>query len=172
VVNRIGDSAVTIAKAFEMELNRGYTAIRAAAQGTQLTIFARAMGTEGNHVTVAGSPASGDFRLEVASGTLAGGTDGTWHTDLQALPRINRAARDWSRSFYKALKLYNIDVAAAFSMELQHGDTSVAAGIAQRYPNGAPALLNTPALQTNFSPTSTNFWKQVYLEMATLPSHG
>ncbi|MBM3810472.1 MAG: hypothetical protein FJW20_02435 [Acidimicrobiia bacterium] len=167
-VNRIGDSAVTIAKAFEMELNRGYTAIRAAAQGTQLTIFARAMGTEGNHVTVAGSPASGDFRLEVASGTLAGGTDGTWHTDLQALPRINRAARDWSRSFYKALKLYNIDVAAAFSMELQHGDTSVAAGIAQRYPNGAPALLNTPALQTNFSPTSTNFWKQVYLEMATL----
>jgi hypothetical protein len=27
-------------------------------------------------------------------------------------------------------------------------------------------LLNTPALQTNFSPTSLNYWKQVHLEMA------
>jgi hypothetical protein len=28
--------------------------------------------------------------------------------------------------------------------------------------------LSTPSLQTNFSPTSTAFWKQVYLDMATL----
>jgi len=29
-------------------------------------------------------------------------------------------------------------------------------------------MLNTPALQTNFSPTSTAFWKQAYLGLATL----
>ncbi len=52
-------------------------------------------------------------------------------------------------------------------MELSHGDSSLAAGIAQRYPDG-PVVLNTPALQTNFSPTSLDFWKQVYLEMAQL----
>src|SRR5262249_47193914 len=58
-------------------------------------------------------------------------------------------------------------VAAAFSMELGNGDRSLEAGIAQRYPNEA-VWLNTPALQTNFSPTSTAFWKQVYLDMATV----
>jgi hypothetical protein len=55
-------------------------------------------------------------------------------------------------------------------MELQHGDPSPAAGIAQRYPSGNAVLLNTPALQTNFSPTSLEFWKQAYLDLATLMS--
>ena len=38
--------------------------------------------------------------------------------------------------------------------------------LAQRYPNGDPVWVNTPALQTNFGPHSTAFWQQVYLEMA------
>jgi hypothetical protein len=53
-------------------------------------------------------------------------------------------------------------------MELQHGNPSPAAGIAQRYPDGSPVWLNTPALQTNFSPASLTFWKQVYLDMANI----
>ena len=53
-----------------------------------------------------------------------------WLTDLTATPRVNRAARDWSRAFFAALHGYGIDAAAAFSMELRHGDPSVAAGIA------------------------------------------
>jgi hypothetical protein len=53
-------------------------------------------------------------------------------------------------------------------MELQHGDGSVAAGIAQRYSNGDPVMVNTPALQTNFSPQSTTYWQQVYRDMAGL----
>ena len=57
---------------------------------------------------------------------------------------------------------------AAFSTELSHGDPSSSAGIAQRYPDDSPVLVNTPAVQTNFSPTSLAFWKQVYLEMAEL----
>jgi len=167
-VNRIGDTAETIAKAFELELNRGYTAIRADSEGARLTIIARAMGADGNAITVAASPAAGDFRAVASGPALSGGVDGEWRTDLEAVPRLNRAARDWSEAFYVRLKELGLDVAAAFSMELQHGDPSLETGIAQRYPSGAPALLNTPALQTNFSPESTAFWKQVYLDMAGL----
>jgi hypothetical protein len=61
-----------------------------------------------------------------------------------------------------------MDVVAAFSTELQHGDPSPEAGIAQRYPSGNAVLLNTPALQTNFSPVSYAFWKEVYREMAAI----
>ncbi len=165
-VNRIGDTAETIAKAFELELNRGYTAVRAEAVGTRLSIFSRAMGETGNAVTVSASPASGDFSVQASGPTLSGGVDGEWKTDLLAEPRLNRAARDWSQAFYVALKAYGLDVVAAFSMELQHGDDSILAGIAQRYPNGDPAWLNTPALQTNFSPASTAFWKEVHRGMA------
>jgi hypothetical protein len=152
-VNRIGDTGATLAKAFELELNRGYTAVRATSSGNVLTVWARAMGELGHIVLVNGS-------------ALTGGVNGEWHTDLEAIPRVNRACMDWSRAFYSALASYGIEVTAAFSTELQHGDTSLAAGIAQRYPSGNPVVLNTPAIQTNFSPTSIDYWKQVHLDMA------
>ncbi len=100
--------------------------------------------------------------------TFSGGVDGNWYTDLEAMPRLNRAVRDWSQSYFQALKGYGFDATASFSMELGNGDPSVGAGIAQRYPDQTPALLNTPSLQTNFSPTSATFWQQVYLDMATV----
>jgi hypothetical protein len=165
-INRVGDTAETIAKAFELELNRGYTAVRATSSGNVLTIHARAMGSDGNLVTVSATPSSGGFQAVASGATLEGGVDGDWRTDIAALPRLNRAVRDWSRSFYEALAGYGLDVVAAFSMELQHGDPSPGEGIAQRYPDGSAVLLNTPALQTNFSPASTVYWRQVHLEMA------
>ncbi|MEZ5398304.1 MAG: hypothetical protein R2729_01465 [Bryobacteraceae bacterium] len=168
-LNRIGDTGTTIAKAFELRINSGYTAVRAEASGSTLTIYARAMGADGNFVTVAASPASGSFYSITSSATLSGGPEQIdWVTDLTASPRINRACRDWSRAFYVALKNSGIDVAAAFSLELQHGDDSEAAGIAQRYPDGSAAWLNTPALQTNFSPESLAFWREVHRDMANV----
>jgi hypothetical protein len=68
------------------------------------------------------------------------------------------------------MKTAGIEVTAAFSMELQHGDDTPAAGLAQRYPNGDAVWLNTPALQTNFGPESTTFWREVHLEMAAVMS--
>ena len=167
-LNLIGDTVETLAIAFGLELNRGYTAIRAAVSGNQLTIYSRSMGDDGNLITIATSPDTTNLTIEVSGPTLAGGADGDWRTDLQASPRLNRAVRDWTRSFFQTLNGYGLDAVAAFSMELQHGDPSPEAGIAQRYPSQAPVLLNTPALQTNFSPTSTNFWQQVYQDMAGL----
>src|SRR5262249_52958030 len=106
------------------------------------------------------------FTAVLSTSSLTGGTDGDWRTDLEASPRLNRAARDWSRSYFTALSGYGIDITAAFSMELRHGDPSPAAGIAQRYPDGEAVSLNTPAVQTNFSPASITFWKEAYREIA------
>ncbi len=61
--------------------------------------------------------------------------DGNWYTDLEAMPRLNRAVRDWSQSYFQALNGYGFDATASFSMELGNGDPSAGAGIAQRYPD-------------------------------------
>ncbi len=162
----IGDTAETIAKALELEINRGYMAVRAVAEGNVLRVYSRSMGADGNNVTISASTTTAGFTVGVSGATLAGGVDGEWRTDLQAVPRLNRAARDWTRSFFSALRARGIDAAAALSLELQHGDPSVEAGIAQRGPAGDAVWLNTPALQTNFSPASIAFWREAFRDLA------
>ena len=183
-----GDTTETIAAAFALRINSGYTSVWATATGATLNIQSRLMGCDGNNITI-GVTTNSSTMTAVASGPqLNGGVDGVgggvtdyaasaatpsyaasnlgWRTDLNAMPRINRAARDWTRSFFSALKGYSIPATAAFSTELQHGDPSVSTGIAQRYPSGNPVILSTPALQTNFSPASLAYWQQVYADMA------
>lgn len=170
-LNLIGDTAQSIAKALALEINTGYTSVWAQADGPALALTARAMGAAGNEVSIE-AIATGTL-VAVASGpALCGGVDGLWRTDVQATPRMNRSARDWTRSFFRALSESGISGTGAFSMELQHGDPDIEAGIAQRYPSGAPVLLNTPALQTNFSPASEAFWRQAYIELAMLMVEG
>lgn len=166
-LNLIGDTPQSIAKCFELWIAAGSSAVWAQANGAMLTITARSMGTDGNGITLAASTGSTAFTATVSGATLSGGVTGKWLTDLSVVPRMNRAARDWSLSFFQALKGYGIGVAASFSMELGNGDDSLATGIAQRYTDG-PCWVNTPALQTNFSPASTAFWQQVYLDMASV----
>jgi len=170
-----GDSLASIAKAFELLINNGSTAIWASAQGNVLTITARAIGAAGNSVTISASTTQTSLTVSVTGTAMsgggyqfAGGNDGSWYTDLTVAPRMNRAARDWSLAFFTALKGYGIAATGAFSMELGNGDPSLTAGIAQRYPDGHAVMVNTPALQTNFSPASTAFWQQAYLDLATL----
>lgn len=170
-LNLIGDTPSTVAKAFELVINSGYTAIWAKANGNELVISSRSMGVDGNSITLGIDVSGSSLTAVLSHPTLTGGIDGIWTTDLAATPRINRAALDWTRAFCAALKAFGRDaVTIAFSTELQHGDPSVAAGIAQRYPSGSAVMVNTPALQTNFSPQSTQFWRDVYLEMAQIQS--
>lgn len=180
-LNLIGDTTETLALAFAFLLNNGYTGVWAQASGSQVTIYSRAMGSEGNTITIATSsnttnltitlsgtvdvPANGSIP---AATTFGGGVDGTWYTDLEAMPRLNRAVRDWSQSYFTALNGYGLIATASFSTELGNGDPSSAAGIAQQYLDGTPVMVSTPALQTNFSPTSAAFWQQVHLDMATV----
>jgi hypothetical protein len=167
-INLIGDTAQSIATCFALLINAGSTGVWAQANGAILTITARAMGTQGESINVTVITNSTTFTALTSSAALAGGIDGIWLTDLTAMPRINRAARDWSTSFFQALNGYGIPVTTSFSMEIGNGDDTVATGIAQRYPNGDAVWVNTPALQTNFSPASTAFWQQVYADMAGL----
>src|SRR5215831_6417098 len=168
-VNLIGDTATTIANCFALLVNAGSTGVWAKAEGATLTITSRTTGVAGNGMPISATTGSSGFTA-TSSGMRRWGLDGAWRTDLAASPRINRAARDWSRAYFAALNAYGIDAAAAFSMELQHGDDSTTAGIAQRYANGDPVWLNTPALQTNFGPQSTAFWREVYKDMAAVMS--
>ena len=173
-LNLIGDTTETLAKHFELQINAGSNAIWAQATGNELAIYSRSMGLDGNNITIAVTPTppnsvTGHVLPDGSGTTLTGGVDGDWLTDLNATRRLNRAVRDWSESFFLALKNYgHATVAGAFSTELQHGDPSVEAGIAQRYPSGNAVIVNTPALQTNFSPASIAFWRQVYLDIATV----
>jgi hypothetical protein len=172
-LNLSADNAGSVTNALAMAMNAGASAVRAEAVGNTLRVVARSKGASGNGeiITV---ETSGDFSFEL-DGLMRGGSDGDttslpwghgWRTNIQASPAINRAARDWHRSYFRALNDSGLSATAGFSMELQHGEPSEQAGIAQRYPDGSPVLLNTPAVQTNFSPASAAFWKRVYGEMA------
>jgi hypothetical protein len=179
------DDVNTVAQAFAALVNTGINVAWASASGAQLTLTARAMGPDGNGIGVQLNPASQGYGLE-GGGITGGGIYGApynldpnnplvlaadyWRTDLAASPSINRAARDWHLAYYQALKSYGISVVTSFSTELMNGDPDPAAGIVQQYPDGAPVVLNTPAIQTNFSPFSIAYWTQNYLEMASLQS--
>lgn len=161
------DTPETLAIVFAQAINNGSTGIWASYSGSVLTITSRLIGSTGNSYTVSATPTNmPDATASVSA--FSGGVDGNWRTDLSASPRLNRAVRDWSASYFSALQGYGIDAAASFSMELGNGDSSAAAGIAQRGPAGDPILLPTPSLQTNFSPTSIAFWQEVYAEMAAI----
>jgi hypothetical protein len=191
------DTTANVVQALAGLINLGTNLVWASANGDQLTLTARYIGTDGNGVGVQLDSTSEGFTLSPNVNALSGGINGTpynldvaaqgvpptpsqannalvintaqfWKTDLQCTPRINRAARDWHLAYFKALKGYGLDAVASFSTELGNGEPALSAGIAQRYPDGTPVTLNTPALQTNFSPTALTYWKQVYLDMAGL----
>jgi len=167
-LNLIGDTPESVARCFALLINAGSTGVWASADGAVLTITARAIGSAANGTGVNVETNSTTFHAETSAPELTGGSDGKWLTDLTAAPRINRACRDWSISFFRSLHAAGLEVTASFSMELGNGDDSTSAAIAQRYPDGDPAWLNTPALQTNFGPESTAYWKRVYIDMAGL----
>lgn len=190
----LDDTADTVAQAFAALINTGINVLWATASGSQLTLVARAMGEDGNGIGVQLDASSQGYTLEGGS-TLTGGIYGSpynldtssddngsdlnqtliaaadyWRTDLSASPSMNRAARDWHAAYFQALKSYGIDVVTSFSTELKNGDPDPASGIVQQYPDGTPVVVNTPAIQTNFSPVSIAFWRNNYLLAASLQS--
>jgi phage tail sheath gpL-like len=162
----LGETAVSLAKCFELLIDNGSTGVRATASGTDLTIISRVMGDAVSGTVIGLSPNASTAPRLVSMAGADPDSANPWLTDLTASPRINRACRDWSRGYFVAMKGYGIDVTASLSMELHNGDDSVATGIAQRYPNGDAVWVSTPALQTNFSPASTAFWQEVYKDLA------
>jgi hypothetical protein len=183
------DTSSTVAAAIAALINVGTNLLWASANGNNLLLTARAMGTSGNNILFALASSSPDFSVNAPSNLLSGGIDGApydldlttalnstltaatsfWRTDL-TLPRLNRAARDWHAAYFAAIANYGMDAVASFSTELMNGDPSASVGIAQRYFDGTPVVLNTPSIQTNFSPLSLTYWTHVYLYVAALQS--
>ena len=182
------DTPDTVALALAGLINIGTNVVWAIATGNQMIITARSMGTDGNGIILEVDADSRGYVVTSSSIVLSGGVNGTaydlhpgealnstlmaaadyWRTDLLAEPPLNRAARDWHQAYFKALRSYGIDVTASFSTELLNGDPSLSSGIAQRYFDGTPVVLNTPAIQTNFSPATLAFWQSAYLNIADL----
>ncbi len=71
-LNLIGDTTETLAIAFALQLNNGYTAVWAQASGSQLTIYSRAMGTDGNAITIATSANTTDLTITTSGAALVG----------------------------------------------------------------------------------------------------
>ncbi len=184
----LDDTNESIAQAFVGLINVGSNLLWASANGSQLTVTARALGTLGNNVAFGLLASTTGFTVTPSSTALAGGIDGTpydlpptdysntlkaatdfWRTDT-SLPQLNRAARDWHAAYFAAIKSYGMDVVASFSTELMNADPSLAAGLAQRYFDGTPVVLNTPSIQTNFSPIALAYWQKIYLNVAALQS--
>ena len=184
----LDDTNETLSQAFAGLINVGSNLLWASASGSQLTVTARSLGTLGNGVGFGLLSSTTGFTVSPSSTALTGGIDGTpydlapndyndtlmaatdfWRTDT-SLPQLNRAARDWHAAYFAAIKGYGMDVVASFSTELMNADPSAAAGLAQCYFDGAPVVLNTPSIQTNFSPTALAYWKNVYLNIASLQS--
>lgn len=189
-LNLPDDTAATIATALAQRINQGTTAVWASASGNVVTITWRFIETDPANpqspISIASSNPNGNVSVSLSSSSLQGGTCGNdvgyastdaiqvltdyWRTDLTYPARINSACRDWSTAFFTALVGYGIDCVATFSTELAHVDPTASAGMAQDYPDGDPAVLSTPSIQTNFSPASLAFWEGVYTNMAGLQS--
>jgi hypothetical protein len=183
----LDDTPETVVLAFAGLINAGMNALWATASGNQLILTARAMGEDGNGINVELDASSQGYAI-VGGTELTGGVYGSpynldtsntlnatliaaadyWRTDLAASPTLNRAARDWHLAYFQALKSYGIEVVSSFSTELLNGDPNPESGIVQQYPDGTPVVLNTPAIQTNFSPLAISFWTQNYLQLAAL----
>jgi hypothetical protein len=180
----LDDTSSTLAQAFAGLINVGSNLVWASATGNQLTLTARAMGVAGNNIGFQLLSSNTGLTVAQSSTALSGGIDGApydlvsspyndslvaatdlWRTDT-TLPQLNRAARDWHSAYFAAIKSYGMDVVASFSTELGNGDPAAAVGLAQRYYDGTPVVLNTPSIQTNFSPVALAYWKQIYLDVA------
>ena len=86
-----------------------------------------------------------------------------WRTDLNATLRLNRACRDWSKAFFRALVSYGLDGVASFSTELAHVDPTSSAG------NGAAVLRWQPSRSEYSGGANQLFARQPLLLAGSLP---
>ncbi len=71
-----GDTIETIAMAFALRINSGYTSLWASASGPTLTLQSRMMGTDGNAITIDATTNSQTMTVVASSSQLTGGLNG------------------------------------------------------------------------------------------------
>ncbi|MGE5570121.1 MAG: hypothetical protein ACM3S5_13885 [Rhodospirillales bacterium] len=165
------DTASTIAAHFCYFINSMLVGVWAEVAGAVLTIhcftpewaftFAR------EYLSAAGTISE--------SGSLEGGSRGTWEIDAGATPVLNRAARDWHRDFFAAVAERGWEAVASLSMEMVNPPDDPASGSvwAARFLDGAKVETSTgfaSLLSTHcaFSDVVAAYQAAAYAEIAGL----
>jgi hypothetical protein len=176
-----GDDSAAIASHFAYFINSTFTGLWASASGGVLTITNQSPEWSFDLVDAIGDPAppfaSSAGGTVTYSGSLSGGTEGTWMIDDTVTPVINRAVTDWHADLWAEVHAKGWSAVAAFSMELVNppDDPAHGAVYAQRYSDGTIVSTDTgfgglASTQCTFSTTVLNYQKQAFKEMAGLMS--
>jgi hypothetical protein len=158
---QIGDTLETIVRALAFKINELFNGIWASYSGTVLTVTVRA---PSYNFTTSEEIIGAQTETIDASGSLSGGGEGVWRVDPAITPRLNLATRDWHSDFLGALAARGMSAIFTLGAEL----TEPPAAFAQLYPDGAPVITANQSVQTTFRPESTSYWKEVFLETASL----
>lgn len=138
------DSAASIAKHFAQFINGASTGVWASSSGAVLTITNRAIGSAYNFTLSTWKETPGTVPLTY-SGSLSGGTYGTWLIDPAQSPTLNRGAREWLADLLAECAARSREIVVAYSMELLNPPDDPGAGEvwAARYWNGDPVQTAT-----------------------------
>lgn len=164
------ESLDTFASHFAYAVNAKYVGVFASAVGPVVTITARSAKSAYQFSFSAWADlVQGSTGTVTTSGTLTGGSVGSWDIDPALTATLNRGAREWHADFYAECKARNREVTTAASMELVNPPATFAA----RFPNGAPVKtdIGFGSLQSThcaFSSEMRDYQKRVFRELADL----
>ena len=171
-LNLMGDTAESIARAFELWINEISAGWWAGASGAVLTIHGRSA-LAAYRAEVTGEPLTGGFSLTI-SNTNLDVVLGTWAIDAAATPVLNLAARAWHADYFAEIFARSWTAVAAFSMELVDPPDDPPGDVwAARYLGGGAVLTATgfgslSSTHCAFSDAVLAYQKAAFLEMAAL----
>ena len=162
-------ASASIAAHFAYFINSTFDGAYASAAGAVLTITNRT--PEFSFTFSVPAPASSAGTVS-STGSLSGGTEGSWEINAGVTPVLNQAAHDWHADYFATLQAAGLSACVAFSMELVNPPSSGGTW-AQAYASGSPVLTATGfgglnSTQCTFNSTVQAYQKEAYLEIAAL----
>lgn len=166
------DTLSSIAAHFSYYINELFTGVQATVSGAVLTITCR---TPEFSFTLSASPSGSNTGTGTVgtSGSLTGGTEGSWVIDDTVTPVINRAVTDWHTDFWAQVAAAGLTGVASFSMELVNPPDATGHVYAQRFIDGTEVLTDTGfgglnSTQCTFNATFRAYQQEAFKEMAGL----
>ena len=167
-LNLIGDAADSIAKAYEMEMNRGYKPFAPWLAGTCSRSSRGAWDSTGTtwalwrrwEALLSRRP----VRVRISA---AGHTKVTRRSRPFGRHQVESGSARLVTEFFFGCAGYGMDTVAA-SVRSCATEIRLRRRESHKVSQRGTVPFNTPAIQTNFSPAGLAFWKNVHLEMATV----
>ena len=172
-LNLMGDTAESIARAFELWINEISAGWWAQASGAVLTIHGRSA-LAAYRAEVTGEPLTGGCSLTIANSYLTPVVLGTWVIDPTITPVLNLACREWHADYFAEIYARGWGAVAAFSMEFVDPPDDPPGDVwAARYLGGDAVLTATgfgslSSTHCAFSDVVVAYQKVAFGEMAGL----